>query len=350
MIEIIQNPDPAAWRGHCGRDSAALFTHLQGWSGALAVAYDLPIFFLLARTAGAPGEVAGILPLMLFSPPGGPRRLISLPYSDAAGIVADCEPVRHRLLASALELAAVTGAAHVELRQYGRAGIAPPPSAINDWHCTAHSFKIGLARLLPATSAGLWDDLPAKVRNQVRKAWRCGCTARIGDDELVDDFYGVFSENMRDLGSPTHGIDLFRQVMAQDDLRARCVVVYHRGVPAAGAMVFPHGGTLFNPWASSLRRLRPVCPNMLLYWTMLSHGIRQGCRRFDFGRSSPGTSTSRFKMQWGADARPLVWHVFSKRRHDWQPSWESLVSEDWKGMDLAASRRQGPAVRRWISL
>jgi FemAB-related protein (PEP-CTERM system-associated) len=350
MIEILLNPDPAAWRGYCGRHHAALFTHLRGWSSALAAAYDLPVFFLLARAAAAPGDTAGILPLLLFSPPGGTRRLISLPYTDAAGIVADSDAVRRRLLAAALELAAATGAAHLELRQYGRFEIVPPLSALTDWQCTAHSFKIGLDRLLPATTAELWDDLPAKVRNQVRKAWRCGCVVRIGGGELVDDVHGVFSDNMRDLGSPTHGVELFRQVIGQDDLRARCIVVYHRGVPAAGAMVFEHGGTLFNPWASSLRRLRPICANMLLYWTMLAHGIRQGCRRFDFGRSSPGTSTSRFKMQWGAGARPLYWYVFSRNGHEWYPSNESLVSEDWKRMDLADSRREGPAIRRWISL
>jgi len=231
MIEILLNPDPAAWRGYCGRHHAALFTHLRGWSSALAAAYDLPVFFLLARAAAAPGDTAGILPLLLFSPPGGTRRLISLPYTDAAGIVADSDAVRRRLLAAALELAAATGAAHLELRQYGRFEIVPPLSALTDWQCTAHSFKIGLDRLLPATTAELWDDLPAKVRNQVRKAWRCGCVVRIGGGELVDDVHGVFSDNMRDLGSPTHGVELFRQVIGQDDLRARCIVVYHRGRP-----------------------------------------------------------------------------------------------------------------------
>jgi len=89
---------------------------------------------------------------------------------------------------------------------------------------------------------------------------------------------------------------------------------------------------------------------MLLYWLMLCQGVQRGCRRFDFGRSSHGTATYRFKLQWGAAMTPLTWHVFSRPTHHWHPADETLVDEDWKIMDLAASRLQGPSIRRWISL
>jgi len=117
---------------------------------------------------------------------------------------------------------------------------------------------------------------------------------------------------MRDLGSPTHGVELFRQVIGQDDLRARCIVVYHRGVPAAGAMVFEHGGTLFNPWASSLRRLRPICPNMLLYWTYAGPWHPPGLPSLRFRPLLPGTSTSRFKMQWARRPAIVLVCIFEK--------------------------------------
>ena len=89
---------------------------------------------------------------------------------------------------------------------------------------------------------------------------------------------------------------------------------------------------------------------MLLYWTMLADGADNGCCLFDFGRSTPGATTCRFKLQWGAGMKPLVWHVISRGASSWDPRNESLVDDGWKRMDLEASRRQGPAVRRWISL
>ena len=316
---------------------------------AIAAIYDLPAFFLIARQAGMSICHRGLLPLVHFAPPAGPARLISLPYTDGAGILADNQAVGNRLLAAALLLAEKLDAPHLELRQYGQApfdpGIAEPI-----WFHHAHAFKVGLQRPLPASTAALWDDLAAKVRNQVRKAWRCGCVGRVGGLELLDDFYVVFSENMRDLGSPTHPENLFRRLIEEHRLGARLLVVYNQDLPVAASLVFTLGDTLGNPWAASLRRYRPLCANMLLYWLMLCQGVQQGCRRFDFGRSSPGTATCRFKLQWGAMMTPLTWHVFSRPAHYWHPADETLVDEDWKSMDLAASRLQGPAIRRWISL
>lgn len=351
MIEVLRDPDPGTWRYYCEHHDAALFTHVPGWSQALASAYDLQLFLLYARNPNDSGKPAGILPLLLFNPPDSPSRLISLPYSDAAGLCADSEEIRRRLLHAALDLAGETGAAHLELRQYDRLGELGRLRALDgSWCYREHTFKIGLRRKLPAAVTDLWHDLGTKVRNQVRKADRSGCVSRCGGRELLDAFYDVFSENMRDLGSATHSYDLFYQALSQGTPVATCIVIFLRGIPVAGALVFQHGTTLYNPWASSLRRFRPACPNMLLYWTMLSRGVQRGCRWFDFGRSSPGAPTCHFKMQWAAEARPLFWHVFSRKPHLWQPEHESLVDEAWKQMGLEASRRQGPAVRRWISL
>jgi FemAB-related protein (PEP-CTERM system-associated) len=296
-------------------------------------------------------NITGILPLMLFAAPDRDIRLISLPYSDGAGIVADDPATGSRLLAAALNLATEQGAVHVELRRAGKACFQFPASDYADhWSHTAHSFKTGLLRPLPASPDELWSLLSGKVRNQVRKARKSDCTVKTGGTELLDDFYAVFSENMRDLGSPVHPPELFNSLLGRNLLKAWIVAVYLETLPVAAAMVFRHNGTLYNPWASSLRRYRSQCLNMLLYWAMLEFAVSSGCRWFDFGRSSPDAATCRFKCQWGATMQPLIWHVFSRRPFAWNPLAESLVDEEWKTLDLETSRRQGPAVRRWISL
>ena len=346
MIDIIEDHNHADWLDYCTGKDSALFSHPQLLSRTLSSTYNLPAFFLLARS-GPTHTISGILPLLLFAPPGGQKRLISLPYTDSAGILADSEEIQGQLLETALDLTETLGAAHLELRQHDRLAWAIPS---DPWVYTEHSFKISLKRALPETTSELWETLPAKVRNQIRKAWNAGCVSHIGGGELLTDFYAVFSENMRDLGSPVHDFGLFQKALAINVPRAWCILISCRDIPAAGAIVFEHGRTLFNPWASSLRYFRPDCPNMLLYWTMLCHAVERDCRWFDFGRSSPGSSTARFKMQWGAEIHPLFWHVFSKQPHDWQPTHESLVNENWKKLPLDLSRQQGPALRRWISL
>ena len=350
MNEITKYVQDGEWGAYGCCHHGASFAHALGWGESLAETYGLPIF-RLAITDKSSRSLAGILPLMLFAAPDRDKRLISLPYTDAAGIVADDRTSGNKLLAAAFELALVLGARHIELRQAGDLPFDLAPGDAGDcWHHIAHTFKTGLRRPLPDSVGELWASLPAKVRNQVRKALKCGCTAVIGGGELLDDFYAVFSENMRDLGSPVHAEELMRRLLNKTSLYARVIVVRLAAKPVAAAIVFRQGATLGNPWASSLRSHRPACPNMLLYWAMLELALGEGCRWFDFGRSSPGGSTCRFKCQWGASMEPLTWHVFSQKPHRWDPLSETLVDAEWQSLDLAVSRRKGPNLRRWISL
>ncbi len=350
MTEILLNPGQPAWDDYAEKNSSATFSHRFDWGESLAAAYQVPIFRLAAKRRSGDTSLTGILPLILFAAPDQDIRLVSLPYTDAAGIVADDTAIGTRLLAAALDLAVELGAVHVELRQAGSPifQVLTTDSA-SLWSHSPHTFKTGLRRPLPESPDKLWSLLPAKVRNQVRKARTCGCTVAIGGAEHVDDFYAVFSENMRDLGSPVHEPELFRMLLGKHSLGPRVVVVV-AAKPVAAAIVFTHNATLYNPWASSLRHCRPSCPNMLLYLAMLELAVAAGCRWFDFGRSSPDATTYRFKRQWGATMQPLTWHVFSRQPHNWDPRSETLVDEIWKTLDLSTSRQNGPARRRWISL
>lgn len=350
MIDILPEPGKRAWNEYATEKNGSKFSHLFEWAECLAKTYRLPVFRLASINSGT-GRVTGILPLLFFAPPGGVKRLISLPYTDSAGITADDEESCRRLLAAALQLAEEHGVDHVELRQSGPLLASLQQKGADAlWESTPYDFKTGLCRPLPRNADALWLDLSAKVRNQIRKARRCGCMSRVGGAELLGDFYAVFSENMRDLGSPVHSYQLFQNIADSRSIRTAIMVISLDGEPAAGAMVFLHNGTLCNPWASSLRRYRPCCPNMLLYWSMLEYAVESRCRWFDFGRSSPDASTCRFKLQWGAEKVPLVWQVFSRKLQGWDPRSESLELASWKTLDLADSRRDGPALRRWISL
>jgi FemAB-related protein (PEP-CTERM system-associated) len=350
MLEIVTTPDKEQWNLYAGEHGAAKFSHLFDWGESLAATYSLSLFRLAAIDTTT-HRISGILPLVLFNPPGKAIRLISLPYTDAAGMLTNDGESGRQLLSAALKLADQLGANHLELRQDGAMHTFFQQLKTTDtWRYTPHHFKTGLLRPLPASVDALWSALSAKVRNQIRKARRCACTVQAGKIELLSDFYAVFSENMRDLGSPVHGMELFRSLIDNQSLRTAIIVIYVHGKPAAAAFVLLHNATLYNPWASSLRMYRPSCPNMLLYWSMLEYAVNHRCRWFDFGRSTPNAPTYRFKVQWGAEREQLGWHVFSRKPHTWVPTSESLEYDTWKRMDLMDARRDGPAIRRWISL
>jgi FemAB-related protein (PEP-CTERM system-associated) len=355
MVKSLREIDPAVWDHYVSSQPAATPYHLYGWREVIESTYGHHPYYLTlpAKSSASPSAIRGILPLVHFRTPATESRLISLPYFDCAGLLADDPEAERSLMAKALDLAAELDAAHLEIRQDHPAAM-PAESELATIgpgiSYQAHGFKVGLRRTLPDSAETLWRLLPSKLRNQVQKARRSGCIGKVGGQELLDDFYAVFSRNMRDLGSPVHAKALFEQVFRHFADHARIILVEHEDKPVAAALVFRFGQTLYNPWASSLRSYRPLCPNMLLYWQMLAHACDQGLRFFDFGRSSPNASTCVFKLQWGATMRPLIWHIFSRQTELWLPQRETLVVESWKGLDLALSRQLGPELRRLISL
>ena len=124
----------------------------------------------------------------------------------------------------------------------------------------------------------------------------------------VNGFYAVFTSNMRDLGSPVHSKGFIARVASLFSRDALfCLVKKDGRTPAAASLLLRFRDVVHNPWASSLRRFTRSSPNMLLYWKMLESACDDGCRIFDFGRSSVDGGTFRFKKQWGAQPRTLSW-------------------------------------------
>ena len=94
---------------------------------------------------------------------------------------------------------------------------------------------------------------------------------------------------------------------------------------------------------------------MLLYWTMLEYACGNGFSYFDFGRSSPGEGTYKFKEQWGAEPNPLYWHYISL---DGQPTDEKTDEKSkfekaiqyWQKLPVSITKVLGPMIRKHIGL
>jgi FemAB-related protein (PEP-CTERM system-associated) len=178
-------------------------------------------------------------------------------------------------------------------------------------------------------------------------------TVEHGGARLLPDFYTVFARNMRDLGTPVYSRRLFDEVLDAFPDRARLHVVRLRGQAIAAGLSYQTGATLEMPWASSIRDYKDSCPNHLLYWSVIEAAVERGCELFDFGRSTPGEGTYKFKEQWGAEPLPLHWEYYlvhgstlpnvspaNARFH--------LAIELWKRLPLALATRFGPRVVRGI--
>lgn len=209
---------------------------------------------------------------------------------------------------------------------------------------------------LPDSSDELMKSFKSKLRSQIRRPTKEGLVVKNGGVELIADFYSVFCVNMRDLGSPVHSRILIETVMEVFAETASIVIVSKDDTPIACSLIVGFKDILENPWASSLRDFSRLSPNMLLYWTMLAYACDNGYRQFDFGRSTPGEGTYKFKKQWGAEPHPLHWHtVFLNGKlapgaTAAEKDKFSKAIQYWQKLPVPATRLLGPMVRKHIAL
>ena len=290
------------------------------------------------------GEVRGLLPLVHLKSLLFGRFLVSMPYLNYGGVTSEDDPTARLLIDRAIDLADRLDVSYLQLR--GGEAIDHPRMTTNA------SIKVNVTRPLPTTAEALWSQLGTKVRNQVRKGEKAGTQIAWGGEELLPDFYEVFSRNMRDLGTPVYGRGLFRAVLHQFPTDAELCVARLGGRPIAAGLLIHGRGSTEVPSASSLRETNSTCANMLMYWHFLVRAIERGQRTFDFGRCSPDSRTFKFKEQWGGHPGPAPWQFYlrtgddSGLRHDHPRNRRAI--EIWKRLPVALTRWIGPAIVRGI--
>jgi len=328
-----------AWLSYVGTHPHATGYHEWAWRTVFARAFGVEAIYLSARRDG---RIVGVLPTVFLDSWLFGRSLISLPYLNYGGVLADDGAAERALFDSALDLAREKRCRHLELRHVDR--------HFDDRPCKKHKVTM----LLPLQPSGtLWEALDRKVRNQVRKAQKSELTYAAGGRELLDEFYAVFARNMRDLGTPVYGRAFFDEMLTAFPDRMRVHVVSLKTVPVAAGFTFETRDTVEIPWASSIRDFNALCPNHLLYWSILESAGNRGCATFDFGRSTPNEGTYKFKEQWGAQPVPLHWEYGLIDRETLpdtgptNPKFQFAVST-WKKLPLSIATRVGPYIVRAI--
>ena len=335
----LQPGEDRAWDAYVSQCPDASVYQRAGWARVIERSYRHAPVYLWARENA---HVRGVLPLVLFRGALGGRSLVSLPFLDEAGLCADGEEARAALWQAAQDAAKQRRAGAVELRQGHPSGL--PLASLGS--------KVSVMLELARDPGTMWKRLDAKVRNQVRKAMTSGLEPAWCGVEGLDDFYAVFVQNMRDLGSPVHAKGFFAAILEEFAGDARLLLVRDGSRAVAGGVCMVFRDTVLVPWASSLRQWRGRSPSNLLYWEVIRSACEKGLRWLDFGRSSRGGGTYRFKMQWGGHERALHWQVDPGER-------ASLVDSDnpryrwllkaWQRLPVPLTRTIGPVIRRRLS-
>jgi FemAB-related protein (PEP-CTERM system-associated) len=395
-VKKIKSTDTHAWDTYVYNHPHATLYHLSSWKNVIERTYGHKTYYLMgvqsddlsgslvpqpnnlnnATNSTNPNNrdnpinpVVGILPLVHLKHFLFDNSLISIPFFDLGGILAHDVVVEKALLSEAINLGQQLKVKSIELRHTQPLSWLNETNSINSTHSNpsnsmnpvdpityaTKSHKVRMLLDLPESSEKLMKSFKSKLRSQIRKPIKEGLNAKIGGLELLDDFYNIFSVNMRNLGSPVHSRKLMQNVLEAFAGSARIVVVCKGEEPVACSMIAGFKDTLENPWASALREYSRLSPNMLLYWTMLEYACNNGYAHFDFGRSSPDEGTYKFKKQWGAKPETLYWHCISLNGHQVgeetseKSKFKKAISY-WQKMPVPVTKIIGPMIRKHIGL
>ena len=330
--------DASCWDRFVEINARACTYHRYGWRRVIEQQFGHETYYWIARTDN---DVVGVLPTVRLRSRLFGDFLVSLPYFTYGGAVATSGLVEQSLMTHACEQALSMGVSHVEFRDL---------QSREGW-TNVRTDKVSMWLPLPSSVDEMWSSLKSERRNRIKKPQKEGATTVAGGLELLDDFYSVFTRNMRDLGTPVYGRDFFEAMIREFPNDIVMLSTRYQGNPVAAALLMKHKTSMEIPWVSSVRDFNHLSFNILLYWECLKTAIEAGKSTFDFGRSSVGSGTYTFKERWGAKPEQLYWHYWlgpGQKMPNLTPKNPKfqLAVKMWQKLPLPVANRLGPHIVR----
>ena len=295
-ISINQlSEEKTAWNQYVESNPAASLYHRAEWKNLIENVFEHECYFFYASNNE---KIVGVLPLVRLNSKLFGDFMVSMPYFNSGGAIANSLSVEKKLMSAANDFAKSIGTSHIEYRDDIKRDLP------------ARTEKVNMILSLTDSETKLWDSFPSKLRSQIKRAQRENTQVKIGGKECLNNFYAVFAQNMRDLGTPVYSKSFFKNILLTFPENSAIVVIYLNNKPVAAAFLLGQKGMLEIPWASTLKSVNHLSINMLLYWVVLKFAITKQYHYFDFGRSSKDAGTYRFKQQWGAQPKQLYWHYW----------------------------------------
>ena len=316
---------------------AELF-HRPAWSLAVERGCGQRAHYLVAE--GREG-VRGLLPLTEVRSPLFGSALVSTGFGVGGGIVGDGAEA---LGDAAWSLAQKLGCLTLEVR----GGELPA-----DWQ-RKEGIYAGFARDLPQGDEAILKAIPRKQRAEVRRAQNFTLDVKIGRSASdLRDHYAVYSESVRNLGTPVFPRSLFSAMLDAFGDDADILTISKDGRPVASVFSFYFRNTVLPYWGGGTAEARGLRASELMYFELMRHASARGCTRFDFGRSKLGTGPYAFKKNWGFEPTPLVYAVRTadgaapREINPLSPKYRLQV-ELWKKLPLWLANRVGPVIARGL--
>lgn len=336
QVRAATDADARAWDGFVEAQPEATFFHRFGWRRVLEHAFGHATYYLLAEEGGG---VVGVLPLARVRSRLFHDALISTPFCVYGGAVARDAQITGALLLAGGELARALGVDYMELRH-----VRPVRP---DW--PTKSLYVTFRRELEADHDANLKAVPRKQRAVIRKGLGAGLDVRA--DESMEDFYRVYSESVRNLGTPVFSrryVRMLREVFPEE---SEILTVRHGGRPVSSVLSFYFRDEVLPYYGGGTIAARDLKAYDLMYWELMRRAVERGIRVFDFGRSKRDTGAYSYKTHWGFEPSPLYYEYDLVRARSMpdvspaNPKYERFIRL-WRRLPLPVSQLLGPPLAR----
>jgi serine/alanine adding enzyme len=335
-IRLLEAENTQLWDDYVSKHNNASIYHLSAWKGLIEKTFNHKCYYFYAINEH--NEICGVLPSVNLKSKLFGHYIVSMPFFNYGGVLADNQEITDSLNARLQQQGSESSVSHIQYREQKER----KNSAI-----AVSTDKVNMVLTLPESADALGKLIGSKRRSQIKRPIREGVEHKIGGIELLDDFYSVFCQNMRDLGTPVYSKSFFQNIFATFSENASLVVVYWQGNPVSTGFLIRYKDRMEIPWASTLSYANRISVNMYIYWQILSHAIESGCTEFDFGRSTIDAGTYKFKKQWGAEPQQCYWYHWVPEGGELPNLSPSNAKFDlaikmWKKLPLSVANTLGP--------
>ncbi|MEO5378889.1 MAG: FemAB family PEP-CTERM system-associated protein [Magnetococcus sp. DMHC-6] len=339
-VRAWQPKDEVAWDCFVHAHASGTFFHLSAWQEVLWRAFGHRSHYLLAE--GLDGKILGILPLVRVRSRLFGDALISSPFCVYGGIVSLGDGVRAALEARACELAHQLGVDYLELRNQ--------QPRREDW--LRKDLYYTFRKPIDADPEKNLLAIPRKQRAEVRKGIRHGLMGRV-DEDAGEACYRVYSESVRNLGTPVFSRNYFR--ILQEVFGSRCepLVITYAHEPVSAVLSFYFRDEVLPYYGGGTAQARALGGTQFMYWELMRLAANRGARLFDFGRSKVGSGSFDFKKYYGFEPLPLFYeyHLVNSRQmpnlSPNNPKYQLFI-KIWKHLPLSVSQRVGPWISKYL--
>jgi FemAB-related protein (PEP-CTERM system-associated) len=337
-ISAYTDRDRVDWDNFVENHSLGTFFHLSGWQRVLDRAFGHQSHYLIARDDRG---IVGVLPLARIKSILFGDALISTPFCVYGGALAINGGVRGALEDAGAEQARRLGVDYLEMRNRSRSR--------TDW--PVKNLYFTFRRTLDPDPEKNLAAIPRKQRAEVRAGIKKGLNVEF--DANVDRFYGIYSESVRNLGTPVFSKRYFEVLTEEFGERCETATIVHQGVPVTSLVTFWFRDEVLPYYGGGLAAARPLSAYDFMYWDLMRRATERGVRIFDFGRSKADSGPYRYKKHWGFEPEPLNYeYCLGKARElpnlsPTNPKY-GLFVRAWQKMPLGLSRWVGPMISRYL--